>query len=77
MQINPIKIAVWNANGLSQHAKEIELFLKEKSIDIMLVSETHFTQKSFLRLRSYEIYTTNHPSGTARGGSAIIVKKSL
>lgn len=40
----------------------------------MLVSETHFTQKSFLRIKKYKIYATNHPAGTARGGSAIIIK---
>lgn len=75
--MNSFKIAVWNANGLSQHSHEIEIFLKNGDIDIMLISETHFTQKSFLRLKGYTIYTTNHPSGTARGGSAIIVKNTI
>jgi len=72
-----LKLTVWNANGLSQHARETEAFLKLHSIDIMLISETHFTQMSHLKFHNYEIYSTNHPSGNARGGSAIIIKKSI
>jgi hypothetical protein len=36
----------------------------------MLISETHFTEKSYLKLLNYTVYDTNHPAGTA-----IIVKK--
>jgi hypothetical protein len=42
----------------------------------MLISETHFTDKSYLKLRNYTVYHTNHPAGTARGGSAILLKNS-
>jgi hypothetical protein len=38
----------------------------------MLISETHFTEKSYLKLPNYVVYHTNHPDGTARGGTAII-----
>jgi endonuclease/exonuclease/phosphatase family metal-dependent hydrolase len=43
----------------------------------MLISETHFTDKSHLRLPNYIVYHSNHPAGTARGGSAIIIKRSI
>ena len=36
-------IAQWNANGLAQHKDEFQLFLQQNKIDILLVSETHFT----------------------------------
>lgn len=72
-----LKIAVWNANGLCQHAQEIKTFLNLQNIDAMLISETHFTSKSYLKIPNYTIYNTNHPDGRARGGSAIIIKSSI
>ena len=38
MQIN-LRIAVWNANGLSNHYNEVEIFLANNFIDIFSVSE--------------------------------------
>ena len=35
-----LKIAIWNANDLCQHAQEINLFLHTFQLDILLVSET-------------------------------------
>jgi exonuclease III len=52
-------------------------FLINQQIDIMLISETHFTNKSFLKIPDYVIYNTNHPNGTARGGSAVIIRKTI
>jgi hypothetical protein len=52
-------------------------FLAIHIIDIMLLSETHFTQKSYLRIPHYTVYHTNHPAGNARGGTAIIIKNSI
>jgi hypothetical protein len=43
----------------------------------MLISETHFTDKSYLRLTNYTVYHSNHPGGTARCGSAIIIERSI
>ena len=31
-----MRIALWNANGLAQHKFELELFLKQQQIDVML-----------------------------------------
>jgi hypothetical protein len=44
---------------------------------IILISETHFTTKSFFRLPHYITYYTNHSTGTARGGTAILIKNSI
>jgi hypothetical protein len=65
-----LQLALWNANGLHQHAEELKTFISLRNIDIMLISETYFTDKCYLRL-------PNHPAGTARGGSAIIIKRSI
>jgi hypothetical protein len=72
-----LQLALWNANGLHHHAEELETFLSLRNIDIMLISETHFTDKSHLRIPNYAVYHSNHPNGTARGGSAIIIKRSI
>lgn len=31
----------------------------------MLISETHFTDKSYLKLSNYAVYQMNYPAGTA------------
>jgi hypothetical protein len=61
----------------AQHALELQLFLSSHNIDIMLLSETHFTQNSYLRIPNYTLYHTTHPAGTARGGTAIIIKNTI
>lgn len=75
--MNLLKICFWNANGLSQHKKEVEHFLHEQEIDVLLVSETHFTQKNCFRVNGYSTYDTKHPSGRACGGTAIIVHNKI
>jgi hypothetical protein len=65
---------LWNANGLIQHAKELKTFFSLHNIDVMLMSEAHFTEKSYLKLLNYTVYHTNHLAGTARGGTSIIIK---
>jgi hypothetical protein len=71
------KIAIWNANGLQQHAQEIKTFLYDQNIDIIMISETHFTKKHYLRIPKYKVYHTTHPSDKAHGGTAIIVRDSI
>lgn len=72
-----IKLAEWNANGLANHSQELTCFITNNNIDIMMISETHFTSKSYIKIPNYNIYTTNHPTGSAHGGTAIIVKNSI
>lgn len=72
-----LKIAIWNANGLSQHKAELQAFLIEHSIDIMLISETHFTNKTFFKINGYSVYDTQHPDGKAHGGTAVLIKKRI
>jgi exonuclease III len=66
-----LKIALWNANGLLQHKDEIKTFLDHNVIDILLVSETHFTDRTFFRIPYYNAYFTNYPDNTAHAGSGI------
>jgi len=51
--------------------------MNNEKIDIALISETHFTTWTTLKLRGYQIYTTEHPSNRAHGGTAVIIKESI
>ena len=44
------------------------------NLDILLVSETHFTSRSYITIPSYNMYYTNHPDETAHGGTAVIIR---
>jgi hypothetical protein len=43
----------------------------------MLITEMHFTEKSYLKLPNYAAYHTNHPARTVRGGTAMIIKNCI
>ena len=72
-----LKIAAWNANGLSQHAQEVKLFLQTFHLDILLVSETHFTERNYMKIPNYTIYHTAHPDETAHGGTAKLIRQTI
>jgi hypothetical protein len=69
-----LKLAVWNANGLCQYAQEVRLFIQ---LDILLVSETHFTERSHITIPNYKIYHTTHPDATAHSGTAVLIRQNL
>jgi exonuclease III len=71
---NFLRIAQWNADGIQNHKEEI-ILQQQKYIDMLLFSETHFTTTHYFRLTRYKLYYTNHPDGTAHGGTAILIKK--
>jgi hypothetical protein len=43
----------------------------------MLISETYFTSKYHFTIPDHQVCSTNHPDGTAHGGTAILVKFSI
>jgi endonuclease/exonuclease/phosphatase family metal-dependent hydrolase len=73
----PLKIAIWNSNGLCKHALELRSFIYTLDLDILLISETHFTSRSYITIPQYDIHCTNHPDEKAHGGSAVIIKHSI
>lgn len=72
-----LKVLTWNANGLINKRNELELFLQTNSIDIALITETHFTSWSYLRIHNYKLYECPHPSNRARGGSAVLIRDHI
>ena len=65
MQIS-LRIAIWNANGLSNHTNEN--FIKNSYIDIFLF---------YFRINVYEIVTASHPDGGVHCGAAILIKHNI
>ena len=72
-----LKIVAWNSNCLQQGAPETKAFLYKNNIDVLLVSETHFTPKSYIKISYYTIYDTKHPLGKAHGGTSVIIKNDI
>jgi len=72
-----LKLATWNTNRLAKHPLEDKAFILSQDIDILLVSETHFTNKNFLRIPGYTLYHTMHPDSKTYGGTAIIIRSSI
>jgi len=58
---------MWNANGVPRHNLEVTQFLNDIHIDIMLLVETHLTDKYNFQIRGYTFYRTDHPDGEAPG----------
>jgi exonuclease III len=70
-------VAQWNANGLHRHIEEIKIFLQFHHIDVLLISETHCTPRTYCNIPQYKIYHTTHPDGTAHAGTAILVRQTI
>jgi hypothetical protein len=75
--IKPITILLWNANGILNNINELQLSLIENQVDIAMITETHFTNKSTLKIYGYNILRADHPDGTAHGGAALIISNKI
>jgi hypothetical protein len=42
---NPLRLALWNANGLTQHSEELRTFISYHKIDVMLISNSLYRKK--------------------------------
>lgn len=72
-----IIISSWDSYGLKNHKNELLLTLQEKRIDVVLISETHFTNNSYVDFPGYHSYHANHPDNIVHAGAAIYITSSL
>lgn len=72
-----LNIATWNINGLAPNVNEVEVLLDTHKLDILLISETHLTDRSSVNIKNYTTHNTKHPDGTAHGGTAVIIRSSI
>ena len=66
----------WNCQGIRSKRKELELYLKENSVDIIALNETFFHKKIIFKIQSYDTIRNDHSTGS-RGGVAFLVKHGL
>jgi hypothetical protein len=61
--------------GFGPHVEEIKIYIRNRHVDILHISETHFTTKSYIKIPSFTIYDTQNPDGTAHGGKLQLLLK--
>ena len=71
-----LNIVFWNCQGLRSKRKELELYLKENSTDIISLNETFLQKKINFKIQGYDTIQ-NDRSTDSRGGVAFLVKHSL
>lgn len=77
LTVGSLSVLLCNINGIQQRKTELDVLLHDKRIDIALISETHLTANSKLYIPDYTIHRSDHPDGTAHGGTAILIKSTL
>ena len=71
-----LNITFWNCQGVRSKRKELELYLKENTIDIIALNETFLTKKVNFKIQGYDTIQNDHSTGR-RGGVAFLVKHCL
>ena len=66
----------WNCQGVRSKLKELELYLKENNLDIVVLNETFFTKKIDFKIQGYDTIKSDRSTGV-RGGVAFLVKHGL
>ena len=71
-----LNILFWNFQGIRPKRKELELYLKENSIDIIALNETFLNKKYSFEIPGYDTIRNDRSIGR-RGGVAFLVKHGL
>ena len=71
-----LNITFWNCQGIRSKCKELELYLKENSIDIIALNETFLTKKINFKIQGYDTIRNDRSTGT-KGDVAFLVKHGL
>ena len=66
----------WNCQGIRSKRKELELYLKENSIDIIALIETFLKKKITFKIQGYDAIRNDHSTGT-KGGVDFLSKHGL
>lgn len=72
---NILRKAIWNANSLHQRSLATKTFLNTLNIDVLLISDSHFSEKHHLNIYGYDIYNTRYPDDKSHGNTAVIIKQ--
>lgn len=72
------RIHFWNCQGVARRRLELQNFVLEQSIDILLLNETHLNNNQPFKLPNYISHYTNRQTTSvhpAAGGTAILVNR--
>lgn len=78
--MNNTRILFWNCQGVAPKRLELIQLIQEKSIDILLLNETHLKNCSTFKIPNFYSYTTNRPAQKGKptyGGTAIFIHKKF
>ena len=71
-----LNIMFWNCQGIRSKRKELELYLKEDSIDIIALNETFLHKKINFKIQGHDTVRNDRSTGS-RGSVAFLVKHGL
>ena len=71
-----LNIVFWNCQGIRSKRKELELYLKENTIDIISLNETFLNKKHNFKIPGYDTIRNDRSIGL-RGGVTFLVKYGL
>ena len=71
-----LNIMFWNCQGIRSKRKELELYLKENSIDIIALNETFLNKKITFKIQGYDTIRNDRSTGL-RGSVSLLVKHGL
>jgi exonuclease III len=72
----PLKVVVFNANGIGRQPYELSKQLQEQRIDVALLSETRLKPHERFYIPNYQVYRTERFPGI-KGGTPVAVKKGI
>lgn len=74
---NSLIVLLWNWNGILNHINGLTETIHKKIIDLILISESHLTDRAKLNISSYHLITSNQLDGTAYAGFAILIRTHI
>ncbi|BET01387.1 Retrotransposon protein [Nesidiocoris tenuis] len=74
---NSINVCTWNCRGVLGKYHELQLFLQNSNIDVILLTETKLSPSKNFFIPGYKFTRADHPSGRCRGGSAVYIKSTV
>lgn len=69
-------ISFWNANSVNHKKQQIEQYIYDNNIDLLLISETFLKPGHRFSLANYNVYRRDRDNGPG-GGTAVIIKSNI
>jgi len=74
--VTTLRLTHWNAEGVRLKKSDLQNFLKEESIDVCAIQETHLTQNHRFFIRGYETYRQDRQN-RPKGGVVTLIRNTI